>query len=65
MCKWCGGDTRKSGLREIEGACISCWYKRAKELEIELELCSDALNHVILRSKEETEGITLEKERRT
>lgn len=31
MCQQCGHDTRRSGLRQIDGICISCWHDRAKE----------------------------------
>jgi len=55
LCKWCSSDTRKSGLREIEGTCISCWYKRAKDLEEELDLYAEALASAILRRKGERE----------
>lgn len=29
MCKQCGHDTRRSGLRQIDGLCISCWREKA------------------------------------
>ena len=29
VCKQCGHDTRRSGLREVEGICISCWHDKA------------------------------------
>jgi len=29
MCQQCGHDTRRSGLRQIDGICISCWHDKA------------------------------------
>lgn len=30
MCKQCKSDTRRSGLRQIDGVCISCWRDKAQ-----------------------------------
>lgn len=29
MCKQCDSDTRKAGLRELDGLCIQCWHDKA------------------------------------
>lgn len=29
VCQQCDSDTRRSGLRELEGICIQCWHDKA------------------------------------
>lgn len=33
MCQQCGSDTRRSGLREVDGLCISCWREKAARVD--------------------------------
>ncbi len=33
MCKQCGSDTRRSGLRQIDGICINCWHDKAARVD--------------------------------
>lgn len=37
MCKQCGHDTRRSGLRHVDGICISCWREKAARVDALLD----------------------------
>lgn len=38
MCQQCGSDTKLSGLKELDGFCITCWRDKAEILLDEIEL---------------------------
>lgn len=37
MCQQCGHDTRRSGLRELDGLCITCWHDKAARVDALLD----------------------------
>lgn len=37
MCQSCGSNTKISGLKELEGLCITCWRDRANKVQALLD----------------------------